>query len=106
MDLDRNFSRPGHLEKADYGPRKLAADLLEVLRPILASHPHRENAYVALDAVAWTAAIIIVGTEERDARDFFALALTQNLADLENSTPTSDDPNTPAAPEVSEKDER
>jgi len=86
--------------------RRLAADLLYVLRPTLAIQPHRENAYVALDAVAWTAAIILVGTEDRDALDYFILALTQNLADLENPNPPQTIPTPPAAPEVSEKDER
>jgi hypothetical protein len=91
MDLDRRFS--WLLEKVDCRTRRLATDLLNVLRPTLAIQPHRENAYVALDAVAWTAAIILVGTEDRDALDFFTLALTQSLADLENPDPTSDYPN-------------
>ena len=84
MDLDRRFSWPADFEKIDIRTRRLAADLLNILRPTLTIQPHRENAYVALDAVAWTAAIILVGTEDRDALDFFTLALTQNLADLEN----------------------
>jgi hypothetical protein len=84
LDLDRRFSWPADLEKVDIRTRRLAADLLNVLRPTLAIQPHRENAYVALDAVAWTSAVILVGTEDRNALDFFTLALTQNLADLEN----------------------
>jgi hypothetical protein len=106
MDLDRHFSWPADLKKVDCRTRRLATDLLNVLRPTLAIQPHRENAYVALDAVAWTAAIILVGTEDRDALDFFTLALTQSLADLENPDPPQAIPTPPAAPEVSEKDER
>jgi hypothetical protein len=88
MDPDRRSSWPADLEKVDcIATRRLAADMLNVLRPTLAIHPHRENAYIALDAVAWTAAIILAGIEDRDALDFFTLALTQNLADLENPNP-------------------
>ena len=105
LDLDPRFSWPADLEKVDCRTRRLATDLLNVLRPTLAIHPHRKNAYVALDAVAWTAAIILVGTEDRDALDFFTLALTQNLGDLENPDPSQTIPTPPAAPEVSEKDE-
>ena len=101
LDLDRRFSWPPDLEKVDIRTRRLAADLLNLLRPTLAIQPHRENAYVALDAVA---AIILVGTEDRDALDFFAPALTQNLADLENPDPPQTDSTPPAAPEVAEKD--
>jgi hypothetical protein len=104
MDLDRRFSWPADLEKVDCCTRRLAADLLDVLRSTLALHPHRENAYVALDAVAWTAAIILIGTEDRDALDFFTLALTQNLADLENPSPPQTILTPPAALKVSEKD--
>ena len=106
MDLDRRFSWPADLKKVDCRTRRLATDLLNVLRPTLAIQPHREKAYVALDAVAWTAAIILVGTEDRDALDFFTLALTQSLADLENPDPPQAIPTPPAAPEESEKDER
>jgi hypothetical protein len=106
LDLDPRFSWPADLEKVDCRTRRLATDLLNVLRPTLAIQPHRKNAYVALDAVAWTAAIILVATEDRDALDFFTLALTQNLADLENPDPPQTIPTPPAAPEVSEKDER
>jgi len=88
LDLDQRFSWAVDLETVDIRVRRLAADLLNVLRPTLATQPHRENAYVALDAVAWTAAIILLGTEDRDALDFFTLALTQNLADLENPDAT------------------
>jgi hypothetical protein len=105
MDLDRRFLWEAGLEKADIRTRRLAADLLDVLRPTLALRPHRENAYVALDAVAWMAALILVGIEDRDALDFFTLALTQNLADLEDPNPPQTIPTPSAAPEVSEKDE-
>jgi hypothetical protein len=106
MDLDRRFSWPADFEKIDCRTRRLAADLLDVLRPTLAIQPHRENAYIALDAVAWTAALILVGSEDRDALDFFTLALTQNLAHLENPNPPQSIPTPPPAPEVFEKDER
>jgi hypothetical protein len=106
MDLDRRFPWLADLKKCDCHTKRLAADLLDVLRPTLASHPHRENAYVALDAVALTAAIILVGIEDHDALDFFTLALTQNLADLENPSPPQTIPTSAAAPEVTEKGER
>jgi hypothetical protein len=70
LDLDQGVSWPACLEKVDIRTKRLAADLLNVLRPTLAIQPYRENSYVALDAVAWTAAIILVGTEDRDALDF------------------------------------
>ena len=73
MARDRRSLWPADLKKVGHRTRRLATDLLNVLRPTLAVHPHRENAYVALDAVAWTAAIILVGTEDRDALDFFTL---------------------------------
>jgi hypothetical protein len=107
MDVHRRFSWPANLEKVDCRTKSLAADLLEVLRPTLAIHPHRENAYVALDAVAWTAAIILVGTEDRDALEFFTLALMQNLADsLGEPGPPQTIPMPPAAAEASQEDER
>ena len=106
MDLDRRFPRPADLEKVDcIRTRRLAADLLNVLRPTLAIHPHRENAYIALDAVAWAAAMILAGIEDRGALDFFTLALTQNLADLENPNPPQTTSTRAAAPEMTEKDD-
>jgi hypothetical protein len=88
---------PPELEKIDsIRSKRLAADLFNALRPTLGIPPCRENAYVALDALAWTAAIILIGTEDRDALDFFTLALTQNLADIEEPKPTSDNHDAPA----------
>ena len=79
---------PPELEKVDsIRSKRLAADFLNALRPTLGILPCRENAYVALDALAWTAAIILIGTEDRDALDFFILALTQNLVDIGNTNP-------------------
>jgi len=79
---------PPELEKVDcIRSQRLAADLLNALRSTLGIPPCRENAYVALDALAWTAAIILIGTEDRDALDFFILALTQNLVDIGNTNP-------------------
>jgi hypothetical protein len=106
MDLDRGSSRPADLEQVDcIRTRRLAADLFNVLRPTLAIHPHRENAYIALDAVAWTAAIILADIEDRDALDFFTVALTQNLADLGNPNPPQTIPTSATDPEVTETDE-
>ena len=53
------------------------------MRPTLAIPPRRVNVYIALDAVAWAAAMILASAEDRDAFDFFTLALTQNLDQLE-----------------------
>ena len=106
MDLNRSFSWPADLERVDCHTRRLAANLLDILRPTLATLSHRENVYVALDAMAWTAAIILVGTEDRGALDFFTLALTQNLADLEDPSPPQTIPTPSVAPAVSERDER
>jgi len=79
---------PPELEKVDsIRSQRLAADFLNALRPTLGILPCRENAYVALDALAWTAAIVLIGTVDRDALDFFTLALTQNLADIGNPNP-------------------
>ena len=84
---------PPELEKVDcIRSQRLAADLLNALRSTLGIPPCRENAYVALDALAWTAAIILIGTEDRDALDFFILALTQNLVDIAGrAAPKADD---------------
>jgi hypothetical protein len=84
-DLDRGFSRredPEEVHRAR--TRRLVAKLFRVVRPTLATQPpRRENVYIALDAVAWAAAMILTGSEDRDALDFFTLALTQNLARFE-----------------------
>jgi hypothetical protein len=81
---------PPELEKVDsIRSKRLAAALLNALRPTLGILPYRENAYVALDALAWAAAIILIGTEDRDALDFLTLALKQNLADIGNPDPFS-----------------
>ena len=64
--------------------RRLAAKLYRTVRPTLVLQPpRRENLYIALDALAWATAMIFSGTEDRDALDFFALALKQNLARME-----------------------
>jgi hypothetical protein len=90
-DLDRGFSSRADPEEVDRArTRRLAAKLFRVVRPFLAIQPRRLNAYIALDALAWAAARIIAGTEGRNALDFFALALTQNLAGLENSEIATD----------------
>ena len=83
-DLDQIFPSHADPEAVDRAHiRRLAARLFHVVRPTLAHEPRRENVYIALEAVAWTAARILAGTEDRDALDFFALALTQDLADLD-----------------------
>jgi hypothetical protein len=90
-DLDRGFSSRADPEEVDRArTRRLAAKLFRVVRPFLAIQPRPLNAYIALDALAWAAARIIAGTEGRNALDFFALALTRNLARLENSEIVSD----------------
>jgi hypothetical protein len=90
-DLDRGFSSRADPEEVDCArTRRLAAKLFRVVRPFLAIHARRLNAYIALDAVAWAAARIIAGTEGRNALGFFTLALTQNLSRLENSEIATD----------------
>ena len=85
-DLDRSFSRHADPEEVDCArTRRLAAKLFRVVRPTLAAQPRRENLYIAIDAVAWAAAMILARAEDRDAFDFFTLALTQKLALVESS---------------------
>lgn len=70
--------------------RRLAAKLSRTVRPTLVLQPpRRENLYIALDALAWAVAMILSGTEDRDALDFFALALKQNLARMEEREATA-----------------
>jgi hypothetical protein len=81
--LDRGFSSRTDFRQVNHDrTRRLAAKLFRVARPVLGIQPRRENAYIALDAVAWVAARILVGLEDRDACDFFDLALTKSLAQL------------------------
>ena len=61
--------------------RRLAANLHRAVRPTLALQPRRENTYIALDALAGVAAKVLDGLEDRNAMDFFTLALTQCLED-------------------------
>ena len=61
--------------------RRLAAKLYRALGPTLALQPGRENTYIALDALAGVTAKVLDGLEDRNAMDFFALALTQCLED-------------------------
>lgn len=85
-NLDRHFSASMGFGEVDCGRiRRLAAKLFRVARPVLGIEPRYKNAYIALDAVAWVAARLLAGIEDRDAYDFFALALSQNLAQLEAS---------------------
>jgi len=102
-DLDQGFSRREDLEEVDHArTRRLVAKLFHVVRPTLAAQPsRRENVYIALDAVAWAAAMILAGTEDRDALDFFTLALTQTLARLE--VRNGDDPPPVWCSEVGQK---
>jgi hypothetical protein len=51
------------------------------VRTTLALQPRRENTYIALDALAWVVAKVLDSLEDRNAMDFFALALTQCLED-------------------------
>jgi hypothetical protein len=94
--LDRGFSSCTDFSEVDNDRiRRLAAKLFRVVRPVLGIEPRRDNAYIALDAVAWVAARILVGIEDRDGCDFFALALMQNLAQLEASETATDVDPTP-----------
>ena len=71
-------------ERAEIDPvrtRRLAAKLYRALGPTLVLQPRRENTYIALDALAWVAAKVLDSLEDRNAMDFFALALTQCLED-------------------------
>ena len=61
--------------------RRLAAKLYRALGPTLALQPRRENTYIALDALAGVAAKVLDSLEDRNAMDFFTLALTQCLED-------------------------
>ena len=85
MHASRGFLRPAELEEIGCTrTRRLAAELLGVVGPTLAIQPPcRDNVYIVLDAVAWAAATVLASTEDRDALDFFTLALTQNLDQLE-----------------------
>lgn len=61
----------------------LAKKLFETVCPTLAATPYgRDNVYAVLNAVAWVAAAILAGAADRDALDFFELALKQNLTEL------------------------
>ena len=84
-DLDQasaNVSTPPEIDCIR--TRRLAAKLYRTVRLTLALQPpRRENLYIALDALAWAAAMTFAGTEDRDALDFFVLALKQNLTRIE-----------------------
>lgn len=102
-DFDRGFSRHADPEEIDRArTRRLVAKLFRIVRPTLAFQPRRhEN--TALDAVARTAALILARTEDRDALDFFILALTQNLNRVEarDSDGSAGKVSSPVPPETS-----
>lgn len=86
-NLDRGFSISMGFKGVHCGrTRRLAAKLFRVARPVLGI----QNAYIALDAVAWVAARILAGIEDHGAYDFFYLALMQNLTELEASETATD----------------
>jgi hypothetical protein len=90
-NLHRGFSACMDFGEVDCGrTRRLAAKLFRIARPVLGIEPRYKNAYIALDAVAWVAARLLAGIKDRDAYDFFALALSQNLAQLEASETAGD----------------
>ena len=90
-NLHRGSSTLTDFGEVDRGrTRRLAAKLFRGARPVLGIEPRRQNAYIALDAVAWVAARLLAGIEDRDAYDFFALALTRSLAQLEASETVAD----------------
>ena len=66
--------------------RRLAANLYRGVRPTLARQPRRENTYIALEALAWAVANVLDSLEDRNAMDFFTLALTQCLEDCQKNT--------------------
>ena len=73
-------------ERAEIDPvrtRRLAAKLYRALDPTLVLQPRRENTYIALDALAEVTAKVLDGLEDRNAMDFFILALTQCLEDCQ-----------------------
>ena len=83
-DLNQSISHKDPEEIDCMRTRRLAAKLFRIVRPILAPRPPRhENIYIALDAVAWTAAMILARTDDRDTLGFFTLALRQNLDRVE-----------------------
>jgi hypothetical protein len=65
--------------------RRLAANLYRSVRPTLALQPRRENTYIALEALARVAAKVLDSLEDRNAMDFFTLALTQCLEDCQKN---------------------
>ena len=73
-DFDRGFSRHADPEEIDRArTKRLVAKLFRIVRPTLAFQPPRhENVYIALDAVAWTVAMILARTEETEARSIFS----------------------------------
>ena len=83
--LDQSPSRHADPEEIDRArTRRLVAKLFRIVRPTLAIRPpRRENICIALDAVAWATAMILTNTEDRNALDFFTLALIRNLNRLE-----------------------
>ena len=66
--------------------RRLAANLYRAVRPTLARQPRRENTYIALEALAWAVANVLDSLEDRNAMDFFTLALTQCLEDRQKKS--------------------
>lgn len=58
----------------------LATAIGRLVIPLLHDQPpRRDNVYVCLNALAAIAAAVIAAAADRDALDFFHLALTQNI---------------------------
>lgn len=62
---------------------QIAIEILQAIQPELARQPpHRNNFYVALNALAFAAATLIVGAGGR-GRQFFEHAVTENVTALQ-----------------------
>jgi hypothetical protein len=109
-DPDGGISRHADPEEIDRARTwRLVATLFRMVRLTLAVQPSGcENIYIPLDAVASVAAIVLVKTEDRDAFDFFTLALTQNLDRLEarNSKGRAAEVASPVTPKLSQERRR
>jgi hypothetical protein len=61
---------------------QLAFQIMQAIQPELARHPtHPNNLYIALNALAFATAILIVGADGR-GRQFFDHAVTENITAL------------------------
>jgi len=67
---------------------QIASQIVQALQPELARRPpHPNNLYIALNALAFATAILIVGADGR-GREFFDYAVTENITALRRSHAT------------------